>query len=62
VLALLGLVCGLAGVILSAFSGNTGLLAAFAVLTAVAATNVAVVIIRIRQGPRFQPGRDVPPQ
>jgi hypothetical protein len=59
-LAVFGAVCALAGVIIFALIGNVGWLAAFAALGAAATVNTAVVIRRIRQGPRFQPGRDTP--
>jgi hypothetical protein len=59
-LAVFGVVCALAGVIVFALIGNFAWVAAFAALVVAAAANTAVVIRRIRQGPRFQPGRDTP--
>jgi hypothetical protein len=36
-------------------------LVVFAALTLISLVNIVVVIVRIRQGAHFQPGRDVPP-
>jgi Family of unknown function (DUF6343)/Protein of unknown function (DUF3099) len=60
-LAIFGAVAAAAAAIVVGLFGHTGLAAVFAALAAVACVNIAVVVLRIRQGPRFQPGRDVPP-
>ncbi|MFI6346842.1 DUF6343 family protein [Streptomyces sp. NPDC050560] len=41
--------------------GRVGWAALCGALALVALVNLAVVVHRMRQGPRFQPGRDVPP-
>jgi Family of unknown function (DUF6343)/Protein of unknown function (DUF3099) len=58
--AVFGGVCAIAGVIAFALIGNVAWLAASAALVVGAAVNSAVVIHRIRQGARFQPGRGTP--
>jgi drug/metabolite transporter (DMT)-like permease len=60
-LALIGLANGLAGVIVFALLGSAPLTWAFAVLSVVAAANIAVVARHIRQGAHYQPGRTIPP-
>ncbi|MEU7133751.1 DUF6343 family protein [Streptomyces sp. NPDC046261] len=60
-LAAFGLVWALAGALLFAAAGRPGWAIACGVVAAVAATDLAVVIRHIRQGPHYQPGRDVPP-
>jgi uncharacterized protein DUF6343/DUF3099 family protein len=60
-LALFGVACGVAGVVLFAVAGHPPLVVMFAVLGLVAAVDAAVVVVRIRQGPHWQPGPDVPP-
>lgn len=44
-----------------AIAGRPGWAIACGVLLLIVATDFAVVVHRIRQGSRFQPGRDVPP-
>jgi hypothetical protein len=61
VLAIFGVVAAGGAAIGFGVTGSLVLAIPFAVIAAVACVNIAVVIIRIRQGPRFQPGRDVPP-
>ena len=60
-LALFGMACAIAGVVLFAVTGHTPLVVLFAVLGVVAAADAAVVVVRMRQGPHWQPGPDVPP-
>jgi len=59
-LAVFGVLASTAAAIGLGVTGHAGLAIAFAVIAAVACVNIAVVVIRIRQGPRFQPGRNVP--
>ncbi len=60
-LAVFGLVVAAAGVALWSAEGRTVLALLFAVAGVIALVDAAVVVRRIRQGPHFQPGRDVPP-
>ncbi|MGK5637290.1 DUF6343 family protein [Streptomyces sp. URMC 126] len=60
-LAVLGLVFAGAGAALFALTGHPGWAAAFAALALVTVADLTVVIHHIRQGPHYQPGRDVPP-
>lgn len=61
-LALFGLADGLAGIGIFGFWLRTlPFLVLSAILAAVALVNVIVVIVRMRQGAHFQPGREVPP-
>ncbi len=60
-LASFGVALGTAVAVAAGVAGDMPLAILFAVIAIVACVNVAVVIIRIRQGPRYQPGRDVPP-
>ncbi len=61
VLAVFGALASAAAAIGFGVRGQVGFVAVFAVTAAVACVNAAVVIVRIRQGPRFQPGPDIPP-
>lgn len=62
VLAVLGLVNGLAGVAIFGFWLRTlPFLVFFALVALLSLGNIAVVSVRIRQGAHYQPGRDVPP-
>ena len=62
VLACLGLANGLLGVGIFGFWLRTlPFLVVFAAHTLISLVNIGVVIVRIRQGAHFQPGRDVPP-
>jgi hypothetical protein len=60
-LAIFGAVAASAAAIVLGVLGHTGLAIAFGVVAFVACVNVGVVVVRIRQGPHFQPGPDVPP-
>ncbi|MEW2577656.1 DUF6343 family protein [Streptomyces syringium] len=60
-LALWGLLWAVAGTVLFAAAGQPGWAIACAVLIAVTATDLIMVIRHMRQGPHYQPGRDVPP-
>ncbi|MEU7159703.1 DUF6343 family protein [Streptomyces chrestomyceticus] len=59
--ALWGMFWAAAGTVAFVLAGRPGWAAACAVVTALAATDLAMVIRRIRQGPHYQPGKDVPP-
>ena len=61
-LACIGLANGLLGVGIFGFWLRTlPFLAVFAAVTLISLVNIVVVLVRIRQGAHFQPGRDVPP-
>jgi hypothetical protein len=60
-LASFGVVLAAGAAAATAVTGQVPLAILFAVIAAAACVNVAVVIIRIRQGPQYQPGPDVPP-
>jgi hypothetical protein len=60
-LAIFGVLASAAAAIGLGLTGHAGLAVVFAVIAAAACLNIIVVVVRIRQGPRFQPGRDVPP-
>jgi hypothetical protein len=60
-LAAFGLLCAVAGVVLSAGFGSALAVAVFVVIGLVALVDLMVVVVRIRQGPHWQPGRAVPP-
>ncbi|MFJ5677302.1 DUF6343 family protein [Streptomyces sp. NPDC093097] len=60
-LALWGLLWTTAGAVAFVSAGRPQWAAACAALAALAATDLAVVIRHIRQGPHYQPGRDIPP-
>ncbi|WP_058044912.1 DUF6343 family protein [Streptomyces roseifaciens] len=60
-LAAWGLAWAVAGTVLFAITGHPGWAVACGVLTAVTAVDLSLVIRHIRQGPHYQPGRDVPP-
>lgn len=62
VLAVVGLVNGLLGVGIFGFWLRALPFAIFfGLVTVIALGNIAVVVHHIRQGPHYQPGRDVPP-
>lgn len=61
-LAIFGVLASAAAAIGLALTRHSGLAVVFAVIAAAACLNIIVVVVRIRQGSRFQPGRDVPPQ
>lgn len=56
-----GLLAGLVGLVALLVAGETGWALAFGALAVVAAVDVMVIVVRMRQGPHFQPGPDVPP-
>ncbi|MDG4532387.1 DUF6343 family protein [Streptomyces sp. AV19] len=60
-LASFGLVVSAGGAWLFAASGHPGWAAAFAVLALVTVVDLTLIIRHLRQGPHWQPGRDVPP-
>ncbi|WNI18657.1 DUF6343 family protein [Actinacidiphila sp. ITFR-21] len=60
-LALLGVGCGTAAAVGFALAGRPGRAAVLAAVAALAAVDAVVVLRRIRQGARYQPGREVPP-
>jgi len=60
-LAVFGLACAAAGVVVFAVVGNTGWMVGFVVLGLITALDLAKVINRIRQGPHYQPGATTPP-
>ncbi|WP_372411814.1 DUF6343 family protein [Streptomyces luteireticuli] len=60
-LASFGLVVSAGGAWLFAAAGHPGWAAAFAVLAVVTVVDLTLIIRHIRQGPHWQPGRDVPP-
>jgi hypothetical protein len=61
VLASFGLLCAIVGAVLFTGFGFTAGVVACAVLGLIAVTDLVVVIVRMRQGPHYQPGRSVPP-
>jgi predicted Co/Zn/Cd cation transporter (cation efflux family) len=61
-LAIFGLLASVAAAIGFGLTGQVGLAVLFAVIAVIACLNIIAVVVRIRQGPRFQPGRDVPPR
>lgn len=60
-LALWGLAWSLAGTVAFAAAGRPGWAAACAVVVVVTALDLVFVVRHLRQGPHYQPGRDVPP-
>ncbi|POX36851.1 hypothetical protein C3486_31345 [Streptomyces sp. Ru73] len=60
-LALWGLIWSAAGVGIFLVAGLPGWAAGCAVVTVLAATDLAIVCRHIRQGPHYQPGKDIPP-
>ncbi|MFD5145466.1 DUF6343 family protein [Streptomyces sp. NPDC058401] len=60
-LSLWGMVWSGAGAAAFSLAARPGWAAACAVVTVLAAVDLAVVLHRMRQGPHYQPGRDVPP-
>ncbi|KIZ18332.1 hypothetical protein SNA_10010 [Streptomyces natalensis ATCC 27448] len=51
----------IAGAVAFATAGRPEWAAACAALALVAATDLVIVIRHIRQGPHYQPGKDIPP-
>ncbi|MFJ8543145.1 DUF6343 family protein [Streptomyces sp. NPDC093586] len=60
-LSLWGLVWATFGTALFALIGPPGWAAAFGALWLVIAVDLTVIVHRIRQGPHYQPGPDIPP-
>ncbi|MDF3301961.1 DUF6343 family protein [Streptomyces tropicalis] len=60
-LSIWGLTWSLFGTAIFALVGRPGWAAACGVLSLVIAVDLAVIVHHIRQGPHYQPGRDVPP-
>ncbi|WP_328722288.1 DUF6343 family protein [Streptomyces sp. NBC_00247] len=60
-LSLWGVAWTLLGVVAFSLADRPGWAVACGVLLAVTAADLAVIVHRMRQGSRFQPGRDVPP-
>ncbi|MEU1375616.1 DUF6343 family protein [Streptomyces triculaminicus] len=60
-LAVFGLVCAAAGTAAFALAGRVGWAVACGLLLLVTVVDLTVIIRHIRQGPHYQPGRDVPP-
>ncbi|MYX06897.1 hypothetical protein GTW98_08755 [Streptomyces sp. SID8375] len=55
------MLCTIAGAVAFVDVGRPEWAAACAALAMVAATDLAMVIRHIRQGPHYQPGKDIPP-
>ncbi|WP_329194359.1 MULTISPECIES: DUF6343 family protein [unclassified Streptomyces] len=60
-LSLWGLIWAAGGAALFSLGERPGWAAACAVVAVLAAVDSLVVVHHIRQGPHYQPGRDVPP-
>lgn len=60
-LSLWGIFWTLFGVMAFSLTGRPGWAAACAVVLLLAVLDLGVITYRMRQGPHFQPGRDVPP-
>ncbi|MBC9712056.1 hypothetical protein H9Y04_05670 [Streptomyces sp. TRM66268-LWL] len=60
-LSLWGVVWAIAGTVAFALAGRTGWAVACGLLWLVITVDLAMVLRHIRQGPHYQPGRDVPP-
>ncbi|MFJ3953248.1 DUF6343 family protein [Streptomyces libani] len=60
-LALWGVLCTIAGAVAFVDADRPEWAAACAALAMVAATDLVMVIRHIRQGPHYQPGKDIPP-
>ncbi|MET9799920.1 DUF6343 family protein [Streptomyces sp. NPDC006368] len=60
-LSLWGLIWAVAGTVGFALAGRPGWAVACGVLFVVVTADLAFVVRHIRQGPHYQPGRDVPP-
>ncbi|MEU6893563.1 DUF6343 family protein [Streptomyces sp. NPDC046557] len=60
-LSLWGLLWAAGGAAVFALAGRPGWAAACGALAVLAAVDLIVVVHHIRQGPHYQPGRDVPP-
>ncbi|MEV0035464.1 DUF6343 family protein [Streptomyces sp. NPDC050804] len=60
-LSIWGLIWTALGTSLLAVAGRTGWAVACGVLFVIVATDLVLVVRHIRQGPHYQPGRDIPP-
>ena len=60
-LSLWGMIWALIGLVAFVATGRIGWAAACGVLLVVTVTDFCLVVRHIRQGPRYQPDRDVPP-
>ncbi|MCZ4121999.1 DUF6343 family protein [Streptomyces sp. H39-S7] len=60
-LAVFGLVWAVGGAVGFAVAGHPEWAVALAVVAAVAAADILLVGRHMRQGPHYQPGRDIPP-
>ncbi|GGX60757.1 DUF6343 family protein [Streptomyces fructofermentans] len=60
-LSVWGLVWAVVGTTAFALTARTGWMIACAVLCLVVSVDLAVVVRHLRQGPHYQPGRDIPP-
>ncbi|MFF7496629.1 DUF6343 family protein [Streptomyces rubiginosohelvolus] len=60
-LSLWGTAWALFGLVAFAMNGRPGWAAACAVVLLLAVVDLCVITYRMRQGPHYQPGRDVPP-
>ncbi|MFE0174774.1 DUF6343 family protein [Streptomyces sp. NPDC059002] len=56
-----GLIWAVFGTVAFALTGRTGWAVACGVLCLIVLTDLTLVLRHIRQGPHYQPGRDVPP-
>ncbi|MFH8406237.1 DUF6343 family protein [Streptomyces sp. NPDC018019] len=60
-LALWGMLWAAMGTVAFVVAGRPGWAAACAVVAVLAATDLAIVVRHIHQGPHYQPGKDIPP-
>lgn len=60
-LSIWGMVWAVLGLVAFIVAGRVGWATACGVLLVVTVTDLCVVVHHMRQGPRYQPGRDVPP-
>lgn len=60
-LSVWGLAWSVGGIVAFALAGRTGWALACGALALVVVTDLVLVVRHIRQGPHYQPGRDVPP-
>ncbi|MBY8887606.1 DUF6343 family protein [Streptomyces sp. PTM05] len=60
-LTVFGLVWAFGGMAIFLAAGHPGWVAVFAAIALVAAVDLTVIVHHLRQGPHYQPGRDVPP-
>jgi len=61
VMALIGLVSAIGGVVFFAYEKAPGFVVACAAFGAIALADIVIVTRHIRQGPHWQPGRNIPP-